>query len=182
LLAAPRSIEEAELVSTATVDAVLGVLGQIYDIIVIDCGDHLNESSVVAFEKSNHLLYLLDQTVTAVRATQRFLSLYERLALKTQPKLILNRYRSDAPVTIEQIESALHLPVFATVPRDDLAFMESQVRGQNLWKISSGAAVRKSLESLTRKLFSAELAPVAERPSLFGRILASMTHREEKWD
>lgn len=170
LLAAPKRIEQTELVSAATVEAAIKVLHDLFDVVLVDCGSHLTESSVVVFEHSDYLLYVLDQTITAVRATQRFLNLYESLELrKHQPKLIVNRYRPGDAVTLERIEAALHLPIFATVPYDDAAFQQMQAMGRSLWNISSGASVRRSLESLTRKLFTA--APQkATKPGLFSRL------------
>lgn len=93
LLAAPKRIEEAELVSATAVEASLKVLHDLFDAVLIDCGRYLNESSVVAFEHSDHVLYVLDQSITAVRAAQRFLCLYDNLGLQHRPQLIVNRYR-----------------------------------------------------------------------------------------
>jgi pilus assembly protein CpaE len=47
-LAAPKQIEEAELVSAATVEATLKVLRELFDVVLIDCGTHLTESSTRA--------------------------------------------------------------------------------------------------------------------------------------
>lgn len=173
LLAAPRRIEQTELVSAATVEAALKVLHDLFDVVLVDCGSHLSESSVVVFENSDYLLYVLDQSVTAVRAARRFLELYDSLELsERQPHLIVNRYRSDDAVTLGQIETALHLPVFATMPFDDAAFKEMQTTGRDLWNISGGANVRRSIESLTRKLFAPEPQEWS-KPSLFRRLFGS---------
>jgi len=174
LLAAPKQIEQAELVSAATVEAALKVLHVLFDVVLIDCGSHLNESSVVVFENSDHLLYVLDQSVTSIRAAQRFLNLYGRLGLNArQPHLVVNRYRSNDVIKLEQIETALHLPVFATVPLDNAVFRQMQVPGLDLWNISSGASLRRSFETLTRKLFVAEQSEAATKPSLFSRLFGS---------
>ena len=174
LLAAPKQIEQAELVSAATVEAALKVLHVLFDVVLIDCGSHLNESSVVVFENSDHLLYVLDQSVTSIRAAQRFLNLYGRLGLnERQPHLVVNRYRSNDVIKLEQIETALHLPVFATVPLDNAVFRQMQVPGLDLWNISSGASLRRSFETLTRKLFVAEQSEAATKPSLFSRLFGS---------
>jgi pilus assembly protein CpaE len=173
LLAAPQRIEQTELVSAATVEAALKVLYAMFDVVLVDCGSHLSESSVVVFENSDYLLYILDQSVTAVRATQRFLDLYNSLELKErQPHLIVNRYRSNEAVTLGQIETALHMPVFATVPFDEAAFREIQTTGRDLWNISTGANVRHSIEILARKLFTPESQELP-KPSLFSRLFGS---------
>jgi pilus assembly protein CpaE len=173
LLAAPKRIEQAELVSASTVEAALTVLHDLFDVVLVDCGSHLNESSVVVFEHSDYLLYVIDQSITAVRAAQRFLNLYESLQLKAlQPLLVVNQHRPNDAITLEGIETALHLPIFATVPHDDAAFKEMQTTGRDLWSISSGASTRRSFESLARKLFAA--APVATtKPGLFSRLFST---------
>jgi pilus assembly protein CpaE len=173
LLAAPGRIEQTELVFAATVEAALKVLHDLFDVVLVDCGSHLSETSVVVFESSDYLLYILDQSVMAVRAAQRFLDLFGSLELKErQPRLIVNRYRSDGGVTLGQIETALHLPVFATVPHDDAAFREMQTTGHDLWSISAGASVRRSLESLTHKLFAPESQDLSKR-GLLSRLFGS---------
>jgi pilus assembly protein CpaE len=173
LLAAPKRIEQTELVSASTVEAALEVLHDLFDVVLVDCGSHLTESSVVVFEQSDYLLYVLDQSVTAVRAAQRFLTLYESLELKKQPpQLIVNRYRPDDAVTLERIETALHLPIFATVPRDDAVFQQMQASGRSLWDISTGVSVRRSIDSLTRKLFAPESQKLL-KASFFGRLFGS---------
>ena len=173
LLAAPRRIEHTELVFAATVEAAIKVLHDMFDVVLVDCGSHLSESSVVVFENSDYLLYILDQSVTAVRAAQRFLDLYNSLGLKEgQPHLIVNRYRSNEAVTLGQIETALHLPVFATVPFDEAVFKEMQTTGRDLWTISTAANVRRSIENLTRKLITPESLELS-KPSLFSRLFGS---------
>ena len=174
LLAAPKRIEHAELVSATTVEAALKVLHDLFDVVLIDCGSHLNESSVVVFENSDYLFYVLDQSIIAVRAAQRFLNLYESLALKTrQPQIIVNRHRPNDIITLEAIETALHLPIFATVPNDDTAFKDMQTMGRDLWNISAGLNVRRSFENLARKLFAAP-TQATMKSGLFSRFLAGI--------
>lgn len=152
-LGAPKRIEEGELISAATVEATLKVLRELFDVVLIDCGTHLNESSIVAWERSDHLFYVIDQTVTAIRAAQRFLELYQRLGLRdVRPGFVLNRYVASSPITLERIETALGQSIYARLPRDDKSFSEQQISGQDLWKIRTASAVCESLEALARKL------------------------------
>lgn len=175
-LAAPKRIEEAELVSAATVEATLKVLRELFDVVVIDCGTHMTESSIVAWERSDHLLYLVDQTVTAIRAAQRFLDLYRRLGLKdVEPSIVLNRYTATNPITPERIETALRKPLLARLPRDDKSCGEQQITGQDLWQIPTAATLRENVEALARKLYSVEDAePIAPPQGLIGRLLTGL--------
>lgn len=172
LLAAPKRIEQAELVSASTVEAALRVLHDLFDVVLIDCGSYLNESSVVAFEHSDYLLYVLDQSIMAVRAAQRFLTLYQSLQIKSlQPLLIVNQHRANDVITLEGIEAALHLPIFATVPHDGAAFKEVQTTGRDLWSISAGANLRRSFEALARRLF-APAPQAATKSGLLSRVFS----------
>jgi pilus assembly protein CpaE len=174
-LAAPGRIEEAELVSAATVEATLKVLREIFDVVLIDCGTHLSESSVVCWERSDHLLYVVDQTVTAIRAAQRFLELYQRLGLKhIEPSFVLNRYVAAGSITLAHIDAALRRPIFAVLPRDDRSLAEQQITGQDLWSVASAAQLRESVEDLARKLYDGGGAEAARAPSLLGKLLAGL--------
>jgi Flp pilus assembly CpaE family ATPase len=130
----------------------------------------------VAWERSDHVLYLIDQTVTAIRSAQRFVELYHRLGLKdVEPSYVLNRYAANNPITIARIEAALRCAIFATLPRDERSMGEQQVTGADLWEIRSASELRASLESLARKLYGA--AAEQEEPlraGLLGRLLGGM--------
>jgi pilus assembly protein CpaE len=170
LLAAPKRIEQTELVSVASIEAAIKVLHDLFDVVLVDCGSHLNEGSVAVFERSDYLLYVLDQSVTGVRAAQRFLALYESLELKRlQLQLIINRYQQHDVVKREQIEAALQLPVLAMIPYDHAAFKEMQTTGHDLWNVSAGVNVRRSFEKLSRQLFAAG-SESAAKPRLFSRL------------
>jgi pilus assembly protein CpaE len=177
-LAAPKRIEEAELISPATVEATLKVMRELFDVVMVDCGTHLTESSIVVWERSDHLLYLIDQTVTAIRAAQRFLELYHRLGLRdVKPGFVLNRCTPSSAITQERIEAALGQPIYATLPRDDKSYDEQQVTGEELWKIRSAAALCGSIEAMARKLYGANTNQKGAAPrGLFGKLRAALAH------
>lgn len=173
LLAAPKRIADCELVTVSAVEAALRVLREICAVVLVDCGTHVNEASVSAWEHSDYLLYVIEQSVTAVRSALRFQDLYRSLELNVQPSYVLNQYSPDRPVTPQQIEAVLQQPLFATIPRDDKACAEIQVSGQSVWKISAGAELRTSLEALTRKLLLPDGEESVCKPGLLARLRAA---------
>lgn len=163
LLAAPKHIEEGEMVSAATVNAVLSSVRDMFDFVLVDCGHQINESLVAAWRHSDSLFYVINQTVTSVRAAQRFIGLYDRLHLDLQPTILLNRFQSEHPITLEKIEKALHRSVAATIPLDDEAF--SQLSAGDLATARNSRACH-SIDNLARKL--AGLPPALEQASGLG--------------
>lgn len=170
LLAAPRRIADCELVSASTIESALRVLRQLCGVVLVDCGSHMSEGQVSAWEQSDYLLYVIEQSVTAVRNALRFQELCRSLELSVQPSYVLNQHTPGGPVSPQQIEEALQQPLFASLPRDDKACAEMQVTGRNVWNVSDGAELRRALESLARKLLLREAEEPASRPGLLVRL------------
>src|SRR5579863_10222374 len=165
LLAAPKRVEESEMVSVNSVAAFL-------DFILIDCGHHMSETLVAAWERSSRLLYVVEQSVTSVRPAQRFLEMFGRLALTgLEPEFILNRYAAANPFSIEKIEAALRRPLTAQIPRDDAAFLQFQIESADLAGIAGKSGGRDAVDNLARKLCGMPALPLAGSSSfLFSRL------------
>jgi pilus assembly protein CpaE len=102
LLAAPKRIEDSELVSEKTIGAVLELMRQLFDFVVVDCGGYIDENAVAAWERSDHHFYVLDQSIAAARCTWRFVDLFGRLGLSgVEPNFILSRFVPHHPITEE---------------------------------------------------------------------------------
>ncbi len=153
LLAAPKRIEEGEMVSTMTVNSLLTVMRELFDFVVVDCGHHLSESLVAAWECSDELIYVIDQSVTAVRTARRFLELFGRFDLKhLQLALLLNRFSADNPISVHDIETALARTIDTTIPSDANGLAEASFRGKDMWAMGAKSATRLSVERLAREL------------------------------
>lgn len=169
LLAAPKRIEESELVSDLTVGTVLDLIRQLFDYVVVDCGDHVDENAVAAWERSDHLFYVLNQSVAAARCAWRFVDLFERLGLTTlEPSFILNRYSSSHPLTERAIESTLARSISAKIPNDQRTFETVEMKAQDLFQVApSSPAARAMLELAARVMPQTE--PVV-RETFIGRL------------
>ncbi len=108
LLAAPKRIEDSELVSDATVGATLDLMRQLFDFVIVDCGTHIDSNTVAAWERSSHLFYVLDQSIGAARCAWRFVDLVGRLGLQgIEPNFILSRFVPGHPITEDQLSHTL---------------------------------------------------------------------------
>jgi pilus assembly protein CpaE len=119
LLAAPRRIEDSEEISEQTVGAVLGLMRQLFDYVLIDCGHRVDAVSAMAWENSQEILYVLDQSVGAGRCAWRFMDVFGRLKIELEPRFVLNRYNPGHSISESQITATLQQPIWARIPRDD---------------------------------------------------------------
>lgn len=179
LLSAPRRMEDCELIPDALIAAVLDLMRQLFDFVLIDCGSYINEVVVAAWEHSDRLLYLLDQSITSARCAWRFIELYSRLGLKDlEPSIVLSRHSLAHPITEEQITHTLARPVFAKIPRDEKTLERVQLRAQDLWKIAPNAAFTRSIEELARRLAAVDFVEAPEvGAGLLSRLFSAIAAR-----
>jgi len=164
LLAAPKRIEEGELVSDITVGTVLDLIRQLFDDVIVDCGDHVDENAVAAWERSEHLFYVLNQSIAAARCAWRFVDLFERLDLTSlEPRFILNRYSPSHPLTEKAIEATLARSIYAKIPSDDRTFESIEMKAQDLFQLAPSSPVAHAMLDLAALVMPrTEPAPLQE--------------------
>ncbi len=153
LLAAPKRIEESEMISDLTVATVLDLMRQLFDFVIVDCGSHVDENAVAAWERTDHLFYVLQQSIAAARSAWRFIDLFDRLGLNSlTPKYLLNRYRASHAITDRQIESTLGRPFFQRIPDDERTTERVELTGKDLWQTAPSSPLAHALEELAQRI------------------------------
>jgi pilus assembly protein CpaE len=155
LMAAPKRIEDSELVTDAAVGDVLDLMRQLFDYVIVDCGTHIDANSVAAWERSKHLFYVLDQSIGAARCAWRFVDLVQRLGLRNvEPAFVLSRHVMNHPIGEDQLSHTLAQPIFAKVPRDEKILERIQLSAQDLWQVAPNSPLAKSVEEIARRITS----------------------------
>jgi pilus assembly protein CpaE len=177
LLAAPKRIEEGELVSDITVGTVLDLIRQLFDYVIVDCGDHVDENGVAAWERSEHLFYVLNQSIAAARCAWRFIDLFERLGLTSlEPRFILDRYSPSHPLTEKAIEATLAKPIYAKIPTDNRTFETIEMKAQDLFQVAPSSPVAHAMLELAA-LVMPRVEAVALQATFMSRIKSAFgTH------
>jgi pilus assembly protein CpaE len=179
LLAAPKRIEDSELVTDATVGAILDLMRQLFDFVIVDCGTHVDANTVAAWERSNHLFYVLDQSIGAARCAWRFVDLCGRLGLSgVEPNFILSRFVTGHPISEDQLSHTLAKPLFTRIPRDEKVLERVQLSAQDLWQVAPNSPLAKSVEDLARRLEVGAETPTGDSAnSLVSRLLLAIGAR-----
>lgn len=180
LLAAPRRIEDDELVSDKAVALTLQLLRTMFDAVIVDTGNYITEQAVAAWEESDHLLYLLDQSITSAHRASRFADLFTRLVLDSVTEsFVLNRFSPAYPVSREQIARALHREIRFALPRDDKAMERIELSGKDLWQVAPTAPLAQAFEDLARSVVcpAAESAAPRSTTAVSRMISALMSRR-----
>ena len=171
LLAAPKRIEESEQVSASQVGLVIDLMRQMVDMVIVDIGRHINDSSVVVWERSDELLYVIDQSISAMRGAWRFMDLFGRLNIAgLEARFVLNRWSPNHPIGEKHIINTLGRPLIGHIPRDDTNLSQVSARAEDLWSVAPRSALTRSYEVLARQMSGIE---VRKKPAgLWSKIFA----------
>jgi pilus assembly protein CpaE len=182
VLSAPVRIEDSDEVSDTTVSDLLDLLRQLFDYIVVDCGAHVDENSVAAWERSHEVLYAIEQAIGAAHRAGRFLELFQRLGIdRIEPRLVLNRFQPNHPITEAHIVSTLKCPIYVRIPRDERVMEKSVALAQMPSQVAPNSALVHAYEELARRI-SASLEVTVEAeprsgPGFVARLLGSLGAR-----
>jgi|SRR5579872_4767330 len=179
VLGAPARIEDSEEVSDVLVGSLIDLMRQLFDYIVIDCGDHVDENSVAAWERSQEVLYLLEQSIAATHRAVRFLELFGRLGINgVEPRLVLNRYQPGHPIAEARIVSTLKCPIYARLPRDERVMEKAAATAQMPSELAPNSGLVRACAELANRLSaSGEIRAVDESKPPIGfvaRLLGSL--------
>jgi len=119
LLAAPPTPDGAEQISPEQVGQVLEALASTNDYVVVDTPAQFDPATVVALDLSTIVLVVMVPEVPCVRRTKAALTLMQEWGYSQDKlKLVINRSRKKAEVSIEEIEQVLQYPIYAQIPED----------------------------------------------------------------
>jgi pilus assembly protein CpaE len=121
ILAAPATIEEADLVTEHEVEVALRLLRARCAYTVIDTPRSLTASVVTALEQSDRILLLSDLSVPSVRAARRALELFGRLKIPLEHVDLVITEAVAGPVDVRKAVEVIGKEVFAVLPKDDAA-------------------------------------------------------------
>jgi pilus assembly protein CpaE len=162
LLAAPKRLDDAERVSDLTVGAVLDLMRQLFDFVIVDCGSHVDELTVAAWERCDELLYVVDHSRVAADCARRFNEFFGRLRLRLEgPRFILNKFDPQSALTEAVLAQSMGVGCYAKIPRDDRMLEKLQLRVPDLWQVAPNSALARAIEGLARRI-NARREPVAE--------------------
>jgi pilus assembly protein CpaE len=178
LLAAPKRIEDGELVNDAVVGSILEIMRELFDYVIVDCGTHIDANTVAAWERSQHLFYVLDQSIGAARCAWRFVDLCGRLGLSgIEANFILSRHSSHHPISEDQLSHTLAKSFYARIPRDEKVLDRVQLSAQDLWQVAPHSALARTVEEVARRLDSPEKVDNESANSLVSKLLFAIGAR-----
>jgi len=149
VLAEPTYAEEASKITASDVDQTIDTLTEAFDFVLIDTPKEFNETSFVALDKADRILFVMEMSIPALRSAHKALESFERLRLDSKKvRLILNRYEKNKLLSQESVEKTLALQTFCTIPNDYPVAISSLNQGVPILDTSPHSKLAKGYQSL----------------------------------
>lgn len=153
ILPAPENPERALEVLPEHIEVILNLAATQYDYIVLDVGRTLVAASIKALDHADVIFPVLQETLPFIRDAKRLVYALESLGYSRQKvHLLVNRFEPGGEIRLEDVERALEMKVYATIPNSFQAVSASVNQGVPILEIASHDSVSKSLRHLAHEV------------------------------
>jgi pilus assembly protein CpaE len=146
-IAAPTFPAEAESLDSATIGAALRLISSQYDYVVEDLPHDFSAAALQGLDSADIILMVAAPDVASIRAATAAKDTYAKLGYAPEKlKLVLSAPFPHSSLTKDKIESALGMPVTATIPYVQDVFVDAINLGQPPVFHKPGLAISGLLE------------------------------------
>ncbi|NLZ27391.1 MAG: response regulator [Firmicutes bacterium] len=181
VISACFSPQDAEKITENHLTAILEVLEEKFNYIIIDTPCSFNDLTLLALEKAHVIMMPVLNDLATIKSTKTTMNILGILGHTDKIRLILNMEGAACGVDREDVEKSLGLKLYHVIPRDDRQVVMSINKGIPFVQQRAPAEAGKSILELCGKISSGDNghrkkkgknAPKPGRRGLFGKFRA----------
>ena len=155
LLAAP-TLHVGDFMSGDAAASVLLALRRAFGFVVVDVPSELNDMSLSALERADHLLHVMTPDVLSVQASRTAFGAFEQRGIAQDViGLALNRTNKRLEIQPRDIRALFPYPIRAEIPADFYSIEGGMSLGQPLAEADPGCAAYKAIRQLAQTIINA---------------------------
>jgi pilus assembly protein CpaE len=159
LLPAPQDPAQSVDVKAEHVEKIISIAREQYDFVILDLGRSLDAVTLRALDLADLIFPVVQIGLPYIHDGKRLLGVLRSLGYSSAKiNVIMNRHEKGREIGISDVEKALGVKVFRTIPNSYHATADSVNQGVSIAKLSKGNPVTRSLVEL-----AAVVAPRATR-------------------
>jgi pilus assembly protein CpaE len=163
ILTAPPTPERGELVNVVQFRAILEILQQRFDCIVLDVCSHFTDITLEAVEAADHLVLLTTGRLPSIKDSKALLRVLHDLGISRERVIAVINRVSETKLSAEVIADYISFPISADLPHAAGPLLDALTNSVPLVKHRPKSDFTKGITSLSRILLSSE--PALNRPS-----------------
>ncbi len=170
ILPSPTGLDGVNIATPEIIEKLLKLMREVFDFIIIDGGQSLDNISLKILEMSDHVLLVGILSLPCMTNIKRLLWTFQKLGYPHEEnvKIIMSRFHNKSLISIKDAEQSIKKKIFWTVPNDYPATMSAINQGKSLLSVAQGAEVSKNLRDLASTLLGKVAVQKPERTFLGG--------------
>jgi pilus assembly protein CpaE len=184
VLAAPKVLEEAGLLTHAHLQKAYALLKSIFEWVVVDLPVAFDEPMLTTLQNADEILLVTLLNIPSLRNAKRYLDIFWRLGIpRERVRVIVNRYdrKDEGALSLKDAGSALEQPVFFTIPNNYVDVITAINGGKPLVDVAADRPIVKAFDGLADRLNRPARGPEApgdasksknhpSKPGVFARL------------
>ncbi|WP_048440727.1 AAA family ATPase [Caenimonas sp. SL110] len=159
LLAAPEEAEDALSITGAQIERVVDLAAHIYDFVVLDVERVLDAPSMKGLDHADTIYLVMENMIPFMRDARRLLRILRSLGYPdSKIRIVVNRYRKDGAIDLEQVEKVVGLPVSHVLPDSFTDVAQAVNTGVALTTLHPHGAVARGLREIAESLGGKHIA------------------------
>jgi len=148
-LASPLRPEQAETVTGRHVQAILGLLAESYDFVIVDLSQRLDDISLAGLDMADIILLVASTDLPSIKNAKASIEIMESLGYESKMiKLALSRPSREHGLDISEIEKTLKRKVDVQIPNEERVVFPSVNKGAPFVVSSPAAKVSIAIRDL----------------------------------
>jgi pilus assembly protein CpaE len=155
VLPSPTGLDGVNVATPEIIEMLLGVMRNVFDYIVIDGGQAIDDISLKILEMSETVFLVAILSLPCLTNVKRLLWIFQKLGYPQKDiiKIIINRHQDKKSViSLKEAEEGVNQKIYWFVPNDYPTTMSAINQGKTLSSVAPGADVSKNLRSLASQL------------------------------
>jgi pilus assembly protein CpaE len=158
VLPSPASLNGHDPATPEIMEHLLSLMQRMFDFVVIDGGQSLDETSLKILQMSDIVLLVSILSLPCLSNTKKLLKSFHALGYPSRErvKVIINRHLKNPEISLKDSEIAIEKEIFWTMPNDYRRTLSAINQGKPLCELASKAPITKSVRELGYALSKGE--------------------------
>ena len=155
VLPSPTTLDDVNGATPEIVERVLGVMQNVFDFILIDGGQRLDEVSLKILEMADTVFLVAALDLPCLTNAKRLLWTFQKLGFPPREavQIIINRYQKKTAITLKEAEQAVGEKIHWLMPNDSPVTMSAINQGKPISEVASASELSRSLRDLADSFF-----------------------------
>jgi pilus assembly protein CpaE len=165
VLPSPTGLDGINLASPEIMEKILGLMRDVFDFIVIDSGQTLDDISLKILEMSDTVFIAAILSLPCLSNVKKLLWIFKRIGYPSEEKvkIIVNRFHKKSLISLKEAEKALNQEISHLIANDYQTTMSAINQGKPLSMVAPKEDVSRNMGELAQSLIEVEKGGVAKR-------------------